>query len=107
MPLPIGKGQFGRPGNGYEPRHTTLEGAIRPTVGIGRCNKEIRHALDKSLVVRRERSARKGFEAVGDAAALELILQPSVSLMIHDAIGHRSSPGQAGVGGCSTFAYGM
>src|SRR3954453_17551975 len=88
----VGEGEFGWPGHPHESRHPTLEGAIRPSLGIGGGKKEIRRTLDEGAVVRRKLGARKRFEAVGNEAALELILQPAVSLMIHDAIGHRSSP---------------
>jgi hypothetical protein len=43
-------------------------------------------------VVGRELRAGETFKAVGDPAALELILQPAVLLVIHGAIGHHSSP---------------
>src|SRR5713226_5821728 len=39
-----------------------------------------------------ELGARKLFQAVGNPAAIKLILQPAGPLVVHDAIGHQSSP---------------
>jgi hypothetical protein len=53
---------------------------------IGRGDEEKGGALDEGLVVVGERGARQFvFEPVGDAPAVEAILQVPVAVMVHDA----------------------
>ena len=65
-----------------------LERAIRPSLGVRGSKKEIRRTLDKRPVVGRELLASELFQAVGNPAAVELILQPAIALVKHDAVGH-------------------
>jgi hypothetical protein len=51
-----------------------FEGAIGPSLGVRGRKKEIRGTLDKGPIVGRELGADKTLQAVGNPAALELIL---------------------------------
>jgi hypothetical protein len=67
-----------------------LERAIRPSLGVCGSKKEIGRALYKRPVLGRELFASELFQAVGNPAAVELILQPAIPLVKHDAVGHHS-----------------
>jgi hypothetical protein len=74
-------------------RHAALEGAIRLAPGVGGGEEEIGRAFDEGLVVGRELRARQLlFQAVGNAAAVESILQPPIAVVEHDAVGHGLAP---------------
>src|SRR5258708_26666212 len=90
----IGECKLGRPDDAHEARHAAFIGAIRLSPGICRCEEEIRYALDEGLVVGRKLRARALFQSIGNSATAELVLQPPVPDMIHDALDHRYFPWQ-------------
>src|SRR5215207_4528767 len=92
----VGKGQFRRARNPDEARHAALEGAIGTSLGVGGRKKEVRRALDECPVVGCELRAGKSFQAIGNLATAELILQPAVSFVKQEAIGHPCSPWSMG-----------
>jgi hypothetical protein len=93
----IREGQLRRARDRDEPGHAALEGAIWPSIGVGRREKEVRSALDECPVIGRKLRAAKTFQAIGNSAAVKLILQPAVSFVKHDAVGHHRSPWSMGV----------
>jgi hypothetical protein len=60
---------------------------------VGARQEEVERALDESLVVGGEGGARELlFQAIGNPAAVELVLELAVSLVIQNAVGHGGSP---------------
>src|SRR5262245_40135541 len=91
----IGECQFRGIGNAHESRHATLERAIGPPASIGGRQEKIGRAFDERLVVCTERSSGKlFFEAVGNASAIETVLQLTISVVEHDA--HGVAPSSSG-----------
>ena len=85
----IGKRQFGVRRHAHKARRAALERAVRPAFGVGGGDEEIDRAFDERLVVGGERRARQLLlQAIGDAAAVELILQAAIAVVIHDDCGH-------------------
>src|SRR5262245_44268747 len=84
----VGERQLRGVGNAHESRHATLKRAIGPPLRIGGRQEKMGCAFDESLVVFTERSSGKlFFEAVGNASAIETVLQLTISLVEHDAHG--------------------
>src|SRR5262245_25710663 len=77
----IGKRHLRGIRNAHESRHATLERAIGPPASVGGRQEKIGGAFDESLVVCTEcGSGELFFEAVGNASAIETVLQLTISL---------------------------
>src|SRR2546429_4666083 len=97
----VGKCDLGRPGDAHKARRSALERAIGPPFGVRCRQEEIWQAFDELLVVGREFLAHQLLlQPVRNPAAVEPILQLSISFVIHDALSHgrtssSDSPGRA------------
>jgi len=70
------------------------EGAVRASFGVCRRQEKIGCVPDELLIVIAELCVRQlSFQPVGNAAAIEAVLQAPVAFVVHDAVGHRCSPG--------------
>ena len=89
----VGKRQLVGRGDAHEARRSALERAVGPPFRVGGREEEIDGALDERLVVGGEGCARQLLlQPVGDAAAVERVLQPAVAVVIHDARRHVCLP---------------
>lgn len=86
----VWEGQLAGAGDAHEARQAALERAVRPPLGVGRRQEEIGQALDEGAVAFAELLAREAAQPVGDAAAVELVLQAAISLVVE--VGHGLRP---------------
>ncbi len=108
VPVVVGEREFGRTDHPDEARRAALERAIRPARSIRCREKEESDALDECAVALDESGAR-GFllEPVGDAPAVERILQGAVTIVVQDRARHRGrAPGENGVANLPRRAQG-
>ena len=88
----VGKRQLAGARHAHETRRAALERAVGPAFGVGGGDEEIDGGFDEGPVVGREGGAGEALQAIGDAAAVELVLQSAIAWMIEGAVGHRPPP---------------
>src|SRR5882724_3340582 len=89
IPVIVRECDLGRSRHPDKARGTALERAIRSPFGIGCRQEEIRQGFDEQPVLWREFLVRELlFQPIRNAAAVEPILQLSISLVIHHARRH-------------------